>query len=75
MLQPVQFGYALGVLSFVRVLWVCAVQANQKRQTKATPTKPHITDSKTVRPSVRAGAGVCCVRVRFMCGCGWVVGG
>jgi hypothetical protein len=53
---------------------VCAVQANQKRQTKATPTKPHITDSKTVRPSVRAGAGVCCVRVRFMCGCGLKIG-
>ena len=52
----------------------CAVQANQKRQTKATPTSPQIRDSKSVRPSVRTGAGVCCVRVRvrFMCGCGWV---
>ena len=52
----------------------CAVQANQKRQTKATPTSPQIRDSKSVRPSVRTGAGVCCVRVRvrFMGGCGWV---
>ena len=52
----------------------CAVQENQKRQTKATPTSPQITDSKSVRPSVRTGAGVCCVRVRvrFMGGCGWV---
>ena len=52
---------------------VCAVQANQKRQTKATPTSPQSTDSVSVRPSVRAGAGVC-VRVRFMdvCGCVWM---
>lgn len=47
---------------------VCAVHANQKRQTKATPINPQSNDSKMMRPSVRAGAGVC-VRVRFMGGC------
>jgi hypothetical protein len=49
---------------------VCAVQANKKRETNAIPTRPHRSDSKSVRASVRAGAGVCCVRVRFMGGCG-----
>lgn len=57
------------------VLCGCVCYANKKRETNATPISPQSRDSKSVRPSVRAGAGAgVCVRVRFMGGCVWVCG-
>jgi hypothetical protein len=70
MLQPVQFGCALGVLSFVRVLWVVCVRFMRTKRGKQKRRQ------QVRKEGTPKACGLACERVRVcaVCGCVSCVG-